>query len=106
MEMERINPTTTVTRGELYALVVQTFMLIATATAAMLLAEPDLRSYFSQPLGFALCMFTVAVVTLPMLRILVRRHYSRELSLRASFEAIAVTTLTSALLSWVIQRVW
>lgn len=104
--MERDNPPTAVARGELYALVLQTFMLIATAIAAALLGVPHLRLYFRQPLGLALVMLVVAVVTLPMMRILIRRHYSQELSLRRSIEAIAITTLASALFSWVIQRIW
>jgi hypothetical protein len=103
--MARTSPPSAVTRGELYALVVQAVVLIATATAAALLGVPGLRSYFRHPLGFALFMLVVTLVMLPTLRILVRRYYSRELSVRGIVEAIAITTLGSLVLSWIIQRI-
>lgn len=72
------------TRGELYALVLLTFLAIAGVFALALTFVPAAREQAATIPGMAVGVFAVAVIVLPMQRILARHYYGREIPLLGS----------------------
>jgi CDP-diglyceride synthetase len=72
------------TRGELYALVLLTFVAIAGVFTLALTFIPAARANAATIPGMAVGVFAVAVIVLPMQRILARHYYGREMPLLGS----------------------
>lgn len=93
-----------VTRGELYALVLQTFLFIAAGVAALLTFAPGLRDHVRTPAGVAAGTLVIALIVLPMQRVLVRTYYGREMPVAGSIvSAFAATTLVFGVY-WFLQK--
>jgi hypothetical protein len=87
-------PEVNVTRGELYVLVLQTFLFIGALAAAVLGVAPELRSHVRTPVGVGIATFIVALLVLPMQRILVRTYYRREVPVTGSvLSALAASAM-------------
>jgi len=87
-------PEVNVTRGELYVLILQTFLLVGALAVAVFGSAPELRSHVRSPAGLGIATFAIALLVLPMQRILVRTYYRREVPVTGSvLSALAASAL-------------
>lgn len=86
-----------VTRGELYALLLLSFTLVAALAACGL--------FRTTVTGFAIGTFVIGVILLPMQRVLVRTYYGREVPVLSSIVWMAGATVLVFGGWWVVQRV-
>lgn len=93
-----------ITRGELYAFVLQTLVAIAAVAAAAMMIAPLLRLHLSMALAMGIGSFAVALLVLPAQRVLIRTYYGREMPVRGSLVwALAATALVFGVW-WLVQR--
>jgi uncharacterized membrane protein (UPF0136 family) len=83
-----------VTSGELFMLVVQTFLLVGAVAGAVLGLAPALREHARGPVGMGVATFVIALLVLPIQRVLSRAYYQREVPVfRSVLSALAATVL-------------
>jgi hypothetical protein len=93
-----------VTRGELYALVLQTFVVIAAVAAAAMTLAPALQMQWQTALGMGVGTFVIALLVLPLQRVLIRTYYGREVPVTGSvLWALGATVLVYGGW-WLVQR--
>ena len=85
-----------ITRKELYAFVILTFLLIGALASTGI--------YRATPLGMGVATFVIALLVLPAQRVLVRAYYGREMAVAGSVAWAAGATALVFGAWWLVQR--
>jgi hypothetical protein len=93
---------TAITRGELYAIVAGTLLLIGTA-ALVLNGDDNARTFLRTPAGAGIAAVITGVIALPATRILARAYYGVE---DAAAGKLIVWTLVAAAAAVAVQWVF
>lgn len=67
-----------ITRGELYAVVFGTFLLVAATVFFLNTRASEVRAFLATPAGAAAAVVGVGLIVLPATRILIRTYYGVE----------------------------
>jgi len=92
-----------ITRGELYAVVFGTFLLVASAAVLLSAGGSEVRTFLRTPLGAAASVVAIGLIVLPATRILARTYYGVE---DATAGKLILWTLLAVAVAFAIQWVF